>query len=449
VAASSFSEALVRGLGCPNPSSLSVSENQGHDSSSPSHPPFSLSSLCLLGKPWGDPIPLSIIMSKTRKDWGFVKGQLDYLELGNGWILFRFSNLQDITLVWNGRPWHVSGLNLVLRKWEPYFDPYSATIQRIDQWVKITHLPLELWEEEALRQLLKDVGVFIKVDDITLNRSKGKFARVCLNIDISKPLRGSLFLPVPNKVQPLEVPISYEGLHEVCAWCGSNAHALDACPETPKGPLEVIVEKFGATKLQHVDDSESQKIPPPTPLAEKWVTVSPKKRGRTLPLARKKSSSKLSSTPAPPSVKVVSTVPSPAMVNTACPNPANMGGSPPFHATGGVMASPAAPDPSMVQAAPFDAPTALDEPGLRSAGLAEPIQSAAPSPGEMARFSPSNSQQYAPSPSSPLTGSPLEEEDVDMFLNLEEDEAVQLSTESAKKRKLVPGEASSPSYSTS
>jgi len=120
----------------------------------------------------------------------------------------------------------------------------------IDQWVKITRLPLELWEEEILKQLFKDVRQFIKVDDITLNRSKGKFARIYANIDITKPLRGSLFIPVPNQTAPLEVPISYEGLLEVCAVCGSDAHDLEACPETPKGPLEVIVEKFGAIKIQ-------------------------------------------------------------------------------------------------------------------------------------------------------------------------------------------------------
>ena len=96
--------------------------------------------------------------------------------------------------------------------------------------MKITWLPLELWEEETLQHLLKDVGQFLKVDDITLNHSKGKYARVCLNIDISKPLRGSLFIPIPNQPYPLEVSISYEGLHEVCAMCGSVAHVLEACP---------------------------------------------------------------------------------------------------------------------------------------------------------------------------------------------------------------------------
>ena len=59
----------------------------------PSPQPVSMRTLCLLGKLWGDSIPLAIVMSKTRKDRGFVKGQIDYLEHGNGWILFHFSNL--------------------------------------------------------------------------------------------------------------------------------------------------------------------------------------------------------------------------------------------------------------------------------------------------------------------------------------------------------------------
>ena len=146
-------------------------------------------------------------------------------------------------------------------------------------------------------------------------------------------------------------------------------------------------------------------------------------------------------------MKIVSTVPSPVQVDTVCPNPAGMGVSPPPHAIEGVVAPFDAPGPSMVIATTIADSAVLAEPGLGPAGLAEPPQPAAYSPGDLARTSPSSPQQYAPSHSSPLTGSPLEDEDVDMFLNLENDDAVQLSSESAKKRKLVPGEASSPSYS--
>jgi len=102
----SFAEALILGgggscpvstLGTTSPLPL-VSEVAPPPVSAPSDPhtpshSTSMHSLCLLGKPWGEPIPLSIVISKTRKDWGFAKGQIDYLDLGNGWILFQFANL--------------------------------------------------------------------------------------------------------------------------------------------------------------------------------------------------------------------------------------------------------------------------------------------------------------------------------------------------------------------
>jgi len=380
-------------------------------------------------------------MSKTRKDWGFIKGQVDYIELGNGWLLFRFSNIQDISLVWDGRPWHVSGLNLVLRRWEPFFDPYSATIQRIDQWVKITRLPLELWEEDTLRLLLQDVGHFIKVDDITLNRSKGKFARVCLNIDITKPLRGSLFLPIPTQPRPLEVPISYEGLHEVCAWCGSNAHDLDTCPESPKGPLEIIVERFGATTIQNDNDSGPLPNTSAQHVTEKWVTISPKKQGRSLTFQRRKSSSKFGPPPAPPIVKVMSQSPSAAPANADCP-PSEDPVIPP-------CSSPEA--GAMTHHTDVVPPPAADvgQHGYGTGNSAplglSPSDVSASS--AMDRASPNSPHLCLSSPNSPIAGSALEDEDVDMYLNLEPDEEIPLSPEGTKKRKLEVGDPSSPSHS--
>lgn len=50
-------------------------------------------------------------------------------------------------------------------------------------------LPREYWKDTLLASLLSRVGVFLKADEYTLTRSKGKFARVCLNVDVTKPLR--------------------------------------------------------------------------------------------------------------------------------------------------------------------------------------------------------------------------------------------------------------------
>jgi len=116
-----------------------------------------LVSLRLLAKLWGESVPIPLIISKTKLDWKHVKGMVEYIELGNGWVL-KFSTVSDREYVWFNRPWFVKGLNLVLSLWVPFFDPYSASIKSVDQWVRISHLPWEFWDEQTLTNLLTPFG---------------------------------------------------------------------------------------------------------------------------------------------------------------------------------------------------------------------------------------------------------------------------------------------------
>ena len=66
------------------------------------------------------------------------------------------------------------------------------------------------------------MGNIVKLDQNTLFRLKGKFARICVNLDITKPLPGSLIV---SRVEGcLRVLIIYEGLHEVCPLCEGESH---------------------------------------------------------------------------------------------------------------------------------------------------------------------------------------------------------------------------------
>jgi len=70
-----------------------------------------------------------------------------------------------------------------------------------------------------------------------------------------------------------------------------------------------------------------------------------------------------------------------------------------------------------------------------------------PASSEVSGHTPSGSRVNASTPTSPFEGSDVEEDDVTMFLNLEVEEDLQLSSESSKKRRLEEGEASSPAHS--
>lgn len=197
-------------------------------------PPSHLNELlacCLIGKIWGDPVPLPAIIYKTKKDWHFIKGQVDYIDVGDDWVMVRFANAEDRMLVFDQRPWHVNGLNFVVKKWTLFFDSYTTTITRIDQWVRVPRLPWEFWDQDSLHELLKPVGTIVRIDQNTLLRLKGKFVPVCLNIDITQPLLGSL--TIARDGLSMRAPLIYEGLHEICPLCGGGSHQLASCPKLP------------------------------------------------------------------------------------------------------------------------------------------------------------------------------------------------------------------------
>jgi len=159
----------------------------------------------------------------------------------------------------------------------PFFNRYFATINGIDQWVRILRLPWEFWDQETLTQLLKHVGKVVRVDHLTLLLPKGKFTGVCLNTDITKPLPGTLKIPTPNRDL---IPLIYKGLHEVCALCGSNSHTLEQCPSVPAIPeIEVVVEKFQSHGLADNSPPLIGSSSNSSESKDKCIRVARKKRG--------------------------------------------------------------------------------------------------------------------------------------------------------------------------
>lgn len=56
-------------------------------------------------------------------------------------------------------------------------------------WLRFEALPHEYWQEDILLDLAKCFGTPLLIDKFTLNMEKGKFARVCVELDLTKPLK--------------------------------------------------------------------------------------------------------------------------------------------------------------------------------------------------------------------------------------------------------------------
>ncbi|KAJ9189664.1 hypothetical protein P3X46_000929 [Hevea brasiliensis] len=104
----------------------------------------------------------------------------------------RFTNDIEFDWVMFGGPWMVADRYLIVRQRQPNFDLERDVINKVLVWN-------------------------------TLQASRGKFARMCVEVDLSKPL---LFKFCLRKWVRL---IEYEDMHLVCFSCGFYGHRSENC----------------------------------------------------------------------------------------------------------------------------------------------------------------------------------------------------------------------------
>ncbi|KAI9086948.1 hypothetical protein K1719_031109 [Acacia pycnantha] len=130
-------------------------------------------------------------------------------------------------------PWMIEDHYLTVLRWRPNFNPWKDDFQCIiAAWILLPDIPFEFYNVESLRRIENMVGKMIKIDRSTSVYDKGGFARICVEIDLKKPL-----LPM-YMVFGEERHIVYEGLHQVCFACGKYGHQQQGGKRVAKGASE-------------------------------------------------------------------------------------------------------------------------------------------------------------------------------------------------------------------
>ncbi|PNX57927.1 hypothetical protein L195_g058937, partial [Trifolium pratense] len=111
-------------------------------------------------------------------------------------------------------PWMIYDHYLVVSAWSSNFDPASATVSKTAVWVRFSGLPIEYYDSRILHFIGNRIGKTVKVDKKTLLQERGKFARLCVEVDLSKPLLAMF------ELKGRHYTVEYEGLHLLCLSCG-------------------------------------------------------------------------------------------------------------------------------------------------------------------------------------------------------------------------------------
>ncbi|GMY19177.1 hypothetical protein FCV25MIE_14416 [Fagus crenata] len=177
----------------------------------------------LIIKAIGKSVGFKYMDFKIRSLWK-PQGDMQIIDLGLDFFLVRFKLSDDYWNVVNGGPWFIKQQFLSVRCWSPGFRPPEAKITTTAVWVRLPELPIELYDSGLLRRIGNQLGKLLKIDARTADSERGRYARICIQIDIDQPLT-----PIV-RVGDILQKVQYEGISAVCFECGCVGHRITACP---------------------------------------------------------------------------------------------------------------------------------------------------------------------------------------------------------------------------
>ncbi|XXG68938.1 hypothetical protein AAC387_Pa06g1920 [Persea americana] len=96
-------------------------------------------------------------------------------------------------------------------------------------WIRLAGLPYHCWSKHILFSLASSIGQPIKLDNITTAQRILTYARVLVNIDLSK-LKSPVILVDLQGERELEIEVSYENCP--CSVCYQIGHSHQHCPSS-------------------------------------------------------------------------------------------------------------------------------------------------------------------------------------------------------------------------
>ena len=90
-------------------------------------------------------------------------------------------------------------------------------------WVRLLELPIEFYDTTILRQIGSAIGLVLRTDSFTASGSRGSYARLCIQINLEKPLINIV------RVRHLKQKFMYKGTGSLCFCCGRLGHKQENC----------------------------------------------------------------------------------------------------------------------------------------------------------------------------------------------------------------------------
>jgi hypothetical protein len=184
------------------------------------------------------------------KAWWNPKGDYELQLSSKGFFTVIFYNLEDKDRIFEGGPYFYNSVGLYLCFWTDCFCPEKENFAYAPVWIRLYSLPQEFWLEEILLGIGNTLGKYVKSSEATKQRKYTSYARICVYMNISKALPGTVTLEYQD--EEWAQTIDYEHIPFRCRKCHEHGHLFRDFPlnAPPKREAEEK-PKEGFTQVQN------------------------------------------------------------------------------------------------------------------------------------------------------------------------------------------------------
>lgn len=175
-------------------------------------------------------------------------------------ILIKLFYEEDFMRLWLRDHLYIFKAPMKVMKWTlDFISGYDCPILPV--WVNLPHLPVHLFAKNALFSICQRIRNPLRMDESTINVTRPSQARICIEVDVLKPLLRRIW--IVNGIKGFWQRITYENLPKFCGYCMKTGHSPGDCADgelglDPKNTAQSSGDHFVHQKLP----AEKNSVPP-------------------------------------------------------------------------------------------------------------------------------------------------------------------------------------------
>ncbi|KAK8585289.1 hypothetical protein V6N13_139223 [Hibiscus sabdariffa] len=181
----------------------------------------------LIGTFLGKSLILSVFQRTANRLWG-REGSVEIRFLAPSVYMVNFPSKRVRNWVLESGPWHVQQKALVLRKWVSGMLPEVLSMDSSPVWIRLWHVPLELYSQQGLDYLASALGKPLYTDKATTLRLTLEYAKIYVEVNAASSLPASILVNL-GAGNIISVGVELVWAPPKCCHCSMFGHLDEKC----------------------------------------------------------------------------------------------------------------------------------------------------------------------------------------------------------------------------